>query len=54
MSEKEKNILERLFDTVPTLDRENQNYLVGLAEGMAIIRDSQRDDRLHDIERARA
>lgn len=54
MSERGKNILERLFDTVPTLDKENQSYLVGLAEGMAIVRDSQRDNRLHDTESARA
>lgn len=46
MSEKEKSILERLSDTVPTLDREKQNYIVGLAEGMAIVRDSQNDKQL--------
>lgn len=46
MSDKEKSILERLSDTVPTLDREKQNYLVGLAEGMAIVRDSQNDKQL--------
>lgn len=48
MSEKEKNILERLSDTVPTLDEKKQNYLVGLAEGMVIARDSQRDKQLQE------
>ena len=46
MSEKEKNVLEKLSDTVPTLDEKKQNYLVGLAEGMAIARESQKDKQL--------
>lgn len=43
MSEKEKNILAKLSETVPKLDREKQNYILGVAEGMAIEKDSQRD-----------
>lgn len=46
MSEKEKNIIRRLSDTVPKLDKEKQNYLLGVAEGMAIAKDSQRDEQL--------
>lgn len=48
MSDKEKNILERLSNTVPALDEKKQNYLVGLAEGMAIARDDQRDKQLQE------
>lgn len=48
MSEKEKNVLERLSDTVPALDEKKQNYLVGLAEGMVIARESQRDNQLQE------
>ena len=48
MSEKEKSILDTLSDTVPTLDKEKQNYLVGLAEGMALAREQQRDKQLQE------
>ena len=48
MSEKEKNILDKLFDTVPTLDKEKQNYLVGLAEGMALAREQQGSNQLQE------
>lgn len=46
MSEKEKNIIARLSETVQTLDREKQQYLIGVAEGMAIAKDGQRDEQL--------
>lgn len=48
MSEKEKNILDTLFNTVPTLDKEKQNYLVGLAEGMALAREQQGSKQLQE------
>lgn len=41
MSEKEKSIIRRLSETVQTLDREKQQYLIGVAEGMALARDDQ-------------
>lgn len=44
MSEREKQIMEKLSDTVPKLDKEKQNYLLGIAEGMAIARDSDKKD----------
>lgn len=44
MSEREKQIMEKLSDTVPKLDKEKQNYLLGVAEGMAIARDSDKKD----------
>lgn len=37
MSEKEKSIIKRLSDTFPKLDRENQKYVLGIAEGMAMM-----------------
>jgi len=40
MSEKEKEILEKLSETVPKLDRDKQNYILGVAEGMAIARET--------------
>lgn len=46
MSEKEKDIITRLSETVQKLNRENQQYLIGVAEGMAIAKDSQRDEQL--------
>lgn len=40
MSEKEKDLIKKLCDTVPKLNKENQSYLVGVAEGMAIAKAS--------------
>lgn len=40
MSEKEKQIIEKLSSTVPKLDREKQNYILGVAEGMAIAKEA--------------
>lgn len=41
MSDKEKNIIRRLSDTVPKLDKDKQNYILGVAEGMAIAKNHQ-------------
>ena len=38
MSEKEKDIIRKLSDTVPKLDKEKQNYILGIAEGMAMVK----------------
>lgn len=40
MSEKEKEIIKKLSTTVPKLDKDKQNYILGVAEGMAIARES--------------
>lgn len=40
LSEKEKDLIKKLCDTVPKLNKENQSYLVGVAEGMAIAKAS--------------
>ena len=34
MSEKDKEILTRLSETLPKLDKEKQNYILGVADGM--------------------
>ena len=49
MSEKEKNIIRRLSDTVPKLDKEKQNYILGVAEGMAIAKENQKDVQLQTV-----
>lgn len=41
MSEKEKSIIKRLSRTIPKLDKDKQNYILGIAEGMAIMKDTQ-------------
>lgn len=40
MSEKEKELIKKLSDTVPKLDKDKQNYILGVAEGMAMVRDN--------------
>jgi len=39
MSEKEKDIIRKLSTTVPKLDKDKQNYILGVAEGMAIVKE---------------
>lgn len=39
MSEKEKELIKKLSTTVPKLDKEKQNYILGVAEGMAIVKE---------------
>lgn len=38
MSEREKDIIKKLSDIILNLDKENQNYILGVAEGMAIVK----------------
>ena len=40
MSEKEREIIKKLSDTVPKLDKDKQNYILGVAEGMVIAREN--------------
>lgn len=42
MSEKEKSIIKQLSSVVPKLDRDKQNYILGVAEGMAFMKDGQK------------
>lgn len=48
MSEKEKDIIKKLSDTVPKLDKDKQNYILGVAEGMAIARESVDQTEIDD------
>lgn len=48
MSEKEKNILLRLAEVVPKLDKDKQNYILGYAEGMADMK-KQEDKQLQEV-----
>lgn len=45
MSEKEEGIIKKLFDTLPKLDDSKKNYILGVAEGMAMVRESEKSDR---------
>ncbi|MCM1200225.1 MAG: hypothetical protein NC548_31385 [Lachnospiraceae bacterium] len=42
MSEKEKDIIVRLSETFPKLKEKDQTYILGVAEGMAIAKDNQK------------
>lgn len=39
MSEKEKEIIKKLLTTLPKLSKDKQNYVLGVADGMAIARE---------------
>lgn len=39
MSEKEKDIIKKIALTIPKLSKEKQSYILGIAEGMAIVKE---------------
>lgn len=43
MSEKEKEIMKRFSESIPKLDKEKQNYVLGVVEGMAIAKDDNKE-----------
>lgn len=45
MSEREKEIIKKLSETILNLDKENQNYILGVAEGMAIAKATKKEER---------
>lgn len=45
MSEKQKEALARLAETVSQLDKENFNYILGVADGMAISKKQSEVDK---------
>lgn len=45
MSEKQKESLTRLAETVSQLDKENFNYILGVADGMAISKKQSEVDK---------
>lgn len=44
MSEQEKEIIRKLSDTIPKLDDNKKNYILGVAEGMAIARETEKSE----------
>ena len=42
MNENEKDILRQISETLPKLDKDKQSYVLGVAEGMAIVRESEK------------
>ena len=45
MSEKQKEALARLVEIVSHLDKENFNYILGVADGMAISKKQSEVDK---------
>lgn len=43
MSEKEKELVKKLSDTISKLDDNKKNYILGMADGMAIAKENERD-----------
>lgn len=52
MSEKGKSIIIKLSKEVPKLDKEKQNYVLGIVEGMAIMREEESDSGIKSGEPA--
>lgn len=45
MSEKEKDIIRKIASIVPRLSKDKQSYILGVAEGMAIVKEESTDNR---------
>lgn len=45
LNDKEKNLLERISEKAEKLDPEDQQYLLGVAQGMSIMKARQEDSR---------
>ena len=48
MSEKEKEIIKKISRTIPKLDQDKKNYILGVAEGMAIARETSKKEKQND------
>ena len=46
MSEKEKKIIERIAQTIPKMTEAEKMYLLGQAEGMAIMRERESENEV--------
>lgn len=40
----EKEIMKRFSESIPKLDKEKQNYVLGVVEGMAIAKGENKED----------
>lgn len=50
MSEKEKDIIQRMATIIPKLDEKKQNYIIGVADGMVIANQHAGYDPTEDEE----
>ena len=48
MNDEEKKDLKNLCILFPKLDTENQKYILGIAEGMAMLRDDMNKKQLYE------
>lgn len=52
MSEQEKKIIKKLSSTMPKLNREDQKYVLGVAEGMALAKEHKKENEENDSRRS--
>ena len=45
MNENEKEIIKKLSDTVPKLEKDKQSYILGVVEGMAIAKQTENESK---------
>lgn len=46
MSEREKDVIARLSDSLRQLDEKKQNYILGVTEGMVLARETTRESNV--------
>lgn len=49
MSEREKDIIKRLSGVVPKLEKENQKYILGIAEGIIIAKEGNGNTETEEL-----
>lgn len=50
MSEKEKELIRKIATTVPKLSKENQNYILGVAEGLVLAKETEGEKELNMVQ----
>lgn len=50
VNENEKEIIKKLSDTVPKLEKDKQSYILGVVEGMAIAKQTEKkEEQLQEV-----
>ena len=50
MSDKEKDLIKRIAKTIPSLNSSEQNYILGVADGLALAKEKEMVSCIEDVE----
>lgn len=50
MSERERDLIKRIAKTMPSLNSSEQNYILGVADGLALAKEQEMESCIADSE----